>query len=539
MATKGNPFQTPTEPLAAIRATFQARRINMQPAQPSRSGSSGPARQTASLAFIVGGLFIITATVMALGIGLVILYQSDLILPGVQALHVPLGGKTKTEAITVLEQYWQRQVITLTADKTTWTVQPDMLGLRLDTETTVQRAYAQSRTPETLAQAWTTKEGLSISPLWIMDPTVAEANLRTLAPKFEIPAVDATVQIVAGRAEATPASSGQALDVAATVTKIFQNPEQTLHEGRLALVMVPVEPAISDVSAIVDRANQLLATSLTIRAYDPINDEHVLWTVTPDTWGAWLALDIDPANPAQFNWNLDSVGVETYLSAQAVSLGDQRYLDPPASLTALREAIATGNGEIRLRVYHHPQQHTVRPGETLSSIAYYYGLPYPWIQQANPGVGNALEVGQVLTIPSADELLPLPVVEHKRIVISLSEQKMWAYERGALHWEWPVSTGIASSPTSPGVFQVQTHQPNAYAGNWDLWMPHFLGIYRPVPTSDFMNGFHGFPTRNGNNLLWTGDLGHRVTFGCILVSSDNAAALYDWAEEGVVVEIRP
>ena len=54
-----------------------------------------------------------------------------------------------------------------------------------------------------------------------------------------------------------------------------------------------------------------------------------------------------------------------------------------------------------------------------------------------------------------------------------------------------------------------------------------------------MNGFHGFPTRGGSTLLWTGDLGRPVTYGCILISTDHASALYEWAEEGVVVEVRP
>jgi lipoprotein-anchoring transpeptidase ErfK/SrfK len=52
-----------------------------------------------------------------------------------------------------------------------------------------------------------------------------------------------------------------------------------------------------------------------------------------------------------------------------------------------------------------------------------------------------------------------------------------------------------------------------------------------------MNGFHGFPNRDGFNLLWTGDLGRPVTYGCILLSSENAQTLYGWAEDGVVVEI--
>ena len=180
----------------------------------------------------------------------------------------------------------------------------------------------------------------------------------------------------------------------------------------------------------------------------------------------------------------------------------------------------------------------MQPGETFSSIGYDYGIPYPWIQQANPDVGDALRVGQQITIPSPDLLLPLPVVENKRIVVSLSQQRMWAYENGQLKWDWPVSTGIDSSPTAPGVFQIQSHEENAYAANWDLWMPQFMGIYRPVPTSDFMNGFHGFPTRNGVNLLWTNSIGRRVTYGCILVSNDNIALLYPWAEEGVVVDVQ-
>ena len=191
-----------------------------------------------------------------------------------------------------------------------------------------------------------------------------------------------------------------------------------------------------------------------------------------------------------------------------------------------------------MRVYHAPRQHTVQLGETLASIARSYGFPYPWLQEANPGV-EALRPGQVIHIPSPDVLLPLPVVPGKRIVVSMSQQQMWAYQWGDLLWAWTVSTGIESSPTSPGVFQIQSHEMNAYAASWDLWMPYFMGIYRPVPASGFMNGFHGFPTRDGTNLLWTGNLGYPVTYGCILVSTQNAAVLYEWAEEGVVVEIRP
>ena len=64
--------------------------------------------------------------------------------------------------------------------------------------------------------------------------------------------------------------------------------------------------------------------------------------------------------------------------------------------------------EATVRVYHHDTQHTVGHGETFSSIAYDYGIPYPWIQAANPQVDDALSVGQTIIVPSPDALLPLP-----------------------------------------------------------------------------------------------------------------------------------
>jgi lipoprotein-anchoring transpeptidase ErfK/SrfK len=116
---------------------------------------------------------------------------------------------------------------------------------------------------------------------------------------------------------------------------------------------------------------------------------------------------------------------------------------------------------------------------------------------------------------------------------------MRVYENGTLKWDWVASTGINSSPTWPGIYQIISHELNAYAANWDLYMPHFMGVYNPIPGEDFTNGIHGFPTRGGGQLLWENDLGYRVTYGCILLSNENATTLYNWAQAGVVVEIQP
>jgi lipoprotein-anchoring transpeptidase ErfK/SrfK len=165
-------------------------------------------------------------------------------------------------------------------------------------------------------------------------------------------------------------------------------------------------------------------------------------------------------------------------------------------------------------------------------------MPYWKIQKANPGMNpDQLYSGQKLTIPSRNEMLPLPVVMNKRIVISISQQRLWTYEDGQQTGEHIISTGIDRSPTIPGVYQVQTHDPYAYASVWDLYMPNFMGIYEGWP--GFMNGIHGLPTLSGGRLLWSGNLGRPVSYGCIILGLQEAQDLYNWAENGVIVEIKP
>ena len=112
---------------------------------------------------------------------------------------------------------------------------------------------------------------------------------------------------------------------------------------------------------------------------------------------------------------------------------------------------------------------------------------------------------------------------------------MTVYENGSPIREMVISTGVDRSPTQPGVYQVQTHDPSAYASVWDLTMPNFVGIYEAWP--GFMNGIHGLPTLSNGTRLWASILGKPASYGCIILDLANAEWLYNWAETGVVVEI--
>jgi LysM repeat protein len=548
MLPKHDPSLKPTLPIAvfrpaagrsaASRAEALTQALDGRPgAEAGRAGSS-PAPDWFMIA-LAGSLGLLVLLIIAIGAVLASLYAGDRIMPGVETLGLDLGGRHKDEAVALLQRSWAARTIVLDTGEATWSVSPAMLGISLDAEATVDLAHQQGRSLAALRGMLTGRDSLEIPPVWRLDAAVGEANLQVLAAQFEVAPINAGLSVVDGRAQAMPPVWGRSVDIEASMARLAEQGDQVIAQGRLYLVMAPVEPAVADASGLVAQADQLLAHSLVIHLYDPITNERPTLDVGPGVWGTWLWLGADPGDATRLDWELSRDRTAAYLNDQVARLGPDRRLDSDQALDAVTDAIRAQRADVSVRLYHTAHSHTVQPGETLSSIAYAAGMPYPWIQQANPGLGDTLSVGQVVTLPSPDVLLPLPVVENKRIVISLDQQRMWAYENDALKWEWPVSTGIDSSPTSPGVFQIQTHEPNAYASNWDLWMPHFMGIYRPVPGSDFMNGFHGFPTRGGSTLLWTGDLGHPVTYGCILISSANAAALYEWAESGVVVEVRP
>ena len=497
-----------------------------------------------SVAFILALLLIVGGSVPA---GLATAYYGDFIMPGVTVLDNDLSGQSIEKATATLQNDWAARQIVLQGENHSLTVAPTTLGIQLDAAATARNARLLGREGESFAAlAAVYLHGATTPPVWQIDLSATANNLGAYAYLYDVPAQDAQLTFADGSLAMVPAANGQRLDIEAMTSWLGSNSAQAVLAGEAPLMLAATEPTVTEASLqpLMERAQSWLAQPLTMRLYDPVSDETTFVEIGPEAWNQWVNLEVDLAVADPLQASVQAEKVNAYLQSGIAELGNGAYVDEAVAGEAIANLLlarleAPVEQLISLRVFHYDRLHTVQAGETLSSIGRSYGVPYPWIQSANPAIGNNLAVGQQIVIPSVDNFLPLPVVENKRIVVSISEQKMWAYENGQLAFEWVVSTGIDSSPTSPGIFQVQSFEVDAYAGNWDLQMPHFIGIYRPVPQADFMNGFHGFPTRNGNNLLWTGDLGHPVTYGCVLVSSSNAVTLFDWAELGVVVEVLP
>jgi len=517
-------------PAAAVRPQRRARRRTW----------FTPGRVLA-LILALGALALIAVPVLLLGGYYAYFQVTERIVPGVAVGDTHLGGMTVEEAATVLDVAWnQQRLLTLTGGAGSWTFAASDLGLTIDSLATAQQAYivghGQSPLDEARQMVQSMRSGWGIAPVVRFYPERARAALEALRSQTGRPPKDAALRVEDGNLVLVPAEVGYTINVDATVQSIASDPLTALLSGQVRVQLMPVIPSVEDheIQAVMAEAENLLSRPVTLQAYDPVYDERIELPVPRQALASWLT--VETGGDGLTLIGLDEERIREYL-AGLDALEDGRHLELAAYDGSLANAVLQGR-PLKLNVIHPPTTYTVQPGDTLIAIGWKVGIPYWMILQANPGLNpDALYAGQQLIIPSKNDLLPLPVVENKRIRISISEQRMWLYEDGQQIAVHVISTGIDRSPTQPGVFQVQTHELNAYASVWDLHMPHFLGIYEAWP--GFMNGIHGLPTLSNGRRLWANVLGRPASYGCIILDLDDAEHLYHWAEDGVVVEILP
>jgi LysM repeat protein len=488
---------------------------------------------------MIGAPLGLLAMLLLIGIlGAALVLGGDTALAGVSVAGIPVGGLDEEAAAAAISQTWEGRGVLLRDGVEVYPVQPALLGILLDAPTSAQRAVEYRRDGGIGGLMRAAFDEVMLPPVISLDREAFARGLAEIAPQIDRPAQNAGVEFVGGSLQARPAREGRTIDIGATLAQLEAQGTQALRDGTLDLVMLSIPPEMTDSAPVLAAAQSLLASPFDITLFNPVRNTSNVLQVFPEIWAGWLTATSDAAQPSGLALTFDTTALRGYLESQGAALDTNEYLNMDETLTAINNAIARSETRAQVRVYNRDATHIVQAGDTITSIAWDYGVPYLYIQQANGGLADGLSVGERITIPSVDNFLELPVVPNKRIVVSIGEQRVRVYEDGALKWDWIASTGIASSPTWTGIYQIISHEPNAYAGNWDLWMPDFMGVYRPIPGADFTNGFHGFPTRGGSQLLWTNSLGTRVTYGCILLSNENIRLLYDWAEQGVVVEIR-
>jgi lipoprotein-anchoring transpeptidase ErfK/SrfK len=124
---------------------------------------------------------------------------------------------------------------------------------------------------------------------------------------------------------------------------------------------------------------------------------------------------------------------------------------------------------------------------------------------------------------------------YKEVVVSISQQYMWAYEDGVEVIESWVSTGTA-----------ETEAVTTPVGNWSILTKYdsqtmegtISGQYYRVEDVPYVMYFDNL----GNALhgtYWHNNFGHPMSHGCVNLPMDVAAFLYSWTDIGTAVTVIP
>lgn len=460
------------------------------------------------------------------------------IFPNVWALDVHLGGMTVDEAEVALNDYWLNRLrIALFVDgQQIGEATPTQLGIVLDARATAEHARGAGLAGMPL--------GFGVDPVIIFSEAnylAAQDYVLDLQAQVDFPPYNAGYTLNDGQVMGVAGREGRTMEVGATLDYLRSNPTGVVRSKRFDLFTSAVRPDYVDPEPHLEKVRALVSQRFELIGYDPFTDSYLQWSTDPETLVSWIEVD---ANGITLRQN----AFEPFLDAQNASLDVQntaRYLDPIETMNAVREAISNQTPSVTLRIRYRSQNYTVQAGDTAFAIARKTGIPFYLIRDMNSGRNlDQLSPGDVLVLPSRDVTIQVDPIPSKRIIVDLREQQLIAYENGQEVFRWAISSGVSDAPTSPGIFQILTHQDIAFGSSYTLcsvegcgqWkMYWFMGIYEVEP--GLMNGFHGAVELPNGTYLGGGQVGTPYTFGCVMSRDDQAQQLYTWAEVGTIVEI--
>lgn len=456
------------------------------------------------------------------------------IFPNVWALGLNVGDMTLDEATAALQNAWSDVMITLVDEERTWSMTPAQLGMRLDARATAESArdVGMGGIPF----------GVKILPTVTIDVLRAQNALLDMTETIKIDPYNAGYRWQGDTLIGVPGSDGRYLDVALTMETLTDDLALVADTGELNLVMTPARPEVINPEPFIEEARALAAVPFQMYGYDPFSDQRVAWSTDRDTFTSWIEAGAN-------GLTLREETFAPFLDAQTQSLAQidpLRYIEPTDAMEKMRTAIAGGSHEVSLRIRYRTSTYTIRGGDSGYRIARTLGVPFYLIQQANPSRDwdALLSPGDVINLPSVDAVVPLDPIPNKRIIVDLDTQQLWAYENGQLVFNWLISSGMDRAPTAPGIYQILSHNETATGssvelcgdnscGTWQMYW--FMGIYEVFP--GLINGFHGAVLLPNGAYLGGNNVGSQFTYGCIMSRDDEARLLYEWADDGTVVEI--
>lgn len=165
---------------------------------------------------------------------------------------------------------------------------------------------------------------------------------------------------------------------------------------------------------------------------------------------------------------------------------------------------------------------------------------------------------------AAKKVLPKPVKKVvKKIQVDITAQRLYAYEDDVLVHEFGCVTGDAKHPTPKGKFKILGKERVRRSNAYNAQMNYALQInnegifihesYNYIEKPEKQNPFATVLSDTANTSMsrmrsWfptiaekeikVGNLNLIGSHGCIRLAHSHAVTLFDWADKGIVVEVK-
>ena len=149
------------------------------------------------------------------------------IYPGITVGGVPVGGLKPEEAQLVLStklNYPINGTIIFSDGDQSWQFTPMELGYLLDTNASIEQAFAYGRTSlfqRLKTQYETFKNGKEFAPVYLYDQRITYAVLEEISETTNLETIEATLKIENGDIVTTPGQHGRQLEIELTIEALL------------------------------------------------------------------------------------------------------------------------------------------------------------------------------------------------------------------------------------------------------------------------------------------------------------------------------
>lgn len=267
------------------------------------------------LVAVLLGLVLFFALFTATLIGFQV-YHAGVIFPGVRVAGIDVGGLTRSAAsarITGQINYPLQGTILLVDGNRTWTVTPAELGLFLDPDTSVERAFQAGRSGGIVhrvrEQLDTWYYGMDLSPAFLFDQRLAYQYLANIAREIDHPVIEANLTVAGTEVIVRPGETGRRVDIEATLSALSSQ-LLSMQDGVIRLVIEETPPAILDAAPAGEVARKILSQPLTLTLPAGQPDQQQ-WVIERQTLAGMLSIE---RNAGSYHVALNPSLMRTYLS---------------------------------------------------------------------------------------------------------------------------------------------------------------------------------------------------------------------------------